>query len=331
MKETGANARVIFVPPPFAADAIMEAADAGIPLHRRHHRGHPGARHGAGASAIAGQPPDVPADRPELPGRHHARRSARSASCPATSTGRAASAWCRARARSPTRRCTSSPSSGLGQSTAVGIGGDPVNGTDFIDVLKLFKDDPETDAVIMIGEIGGSARRAARRVRRKHDVKKPVVGFIAGRTAPPGKRMGHAGAIISGGKGTRRGEDQGAWRPRASLMAAAAAELGTTLQDGRRSAGAAKKNALAVHLSHEKARGPRTMAIERTLSIIKPDGWRRASSARSSPASRRRAQARRDPPAAPVAEGGRGLLRRPQGAPFFKDLVELHDLAARWS
>jgi succinyl-CoA synthetase alpha subunit len=117
---------------------------------------------------------------------------------------------------------------GMGQSTAVGIGGDPVNGTDFVDVLRLFNADPETDAVIMIGEIGGGAEeRAAEYI--KSEFKKPVAGFIAGQSAPEGKRMGHAGAIISGGKGTAKAKIS-ALQDAGVLMAASPAELGTTLK-----------------------------------------------------------------------------------------------------
>jgi succinyl-CoA synthetase alpha subunit len=127
---------------------------------------------------------------------------------------------------------------GLGQSTAVGIGGDPVNGTDFVDVLKLFNADPETDAVIMIGEIGGNAEEAgAEYVAREFT--KPIAGFIAGQSAPPGKRMGHAGAIISGGKGTAT-EKMKAMEAAGFLMAASPAELGTTLQEALKR-GAPKK------------------------------------------------------------------------------------------
>jgi len=196
-KETGANASVIFVPPPFAADAIMEAADAGLPLVVCITEGIPtldmvkawrfleGRRTrligpncpgiiSPGKCKVGIMPGSI-----HLPG--HVGVISRSGTLTYEAVGQLSHL-------------------GIGQSTCIGIGGDPIIGTNFVDALALFNADPDTHAIVMIGEIGGNAEETAAAYVKAH-VKKPVVGFVAGRTAPPGRRMGHAGAIVAGGSG----------------------------------------------------------------------------------------------------------------------------------
>jgi succinyl-CoA synthetase alpha subunit len=226
VRETGANATVIYVPPPFAADAILEAVDAAIPLIICITEGVPvrdmvkvkryleGRR-----SQLLG--PNCPGTITPgeskigiMPGHIHLAGTIGVVSRSGTLTYEAVDQLTRL---------------GLGQSTCVGIGGDPVHGFEFIDVLKLFHQDPKTSAVVMIGEIGGSAEEEAA-AWIKSNMKKPVVGFIAGQTAPAGKRMGHAGAIISGGKGTAK-EKIAAMNAAGIHMASSPATIGGTMQE----------------------------------------------------------------------------------------------------
>jgi len=227
VKETGANASVIFVPPPFAADAIMEAADAGIALVVCISEGIPVNDMIRVWSYLQTKPgtrlvgPNCPGVITPgqckigiMPGHIHKAGHVGIVSRSGTLTYEAVGQLTKI---------------GIGQSTCIGIGGDPIIGTNFVDAIRLFNEDPDTHAIIMIGEIGGSAEETAA-AYVKANVRKPVVGFIAGQTAPPGRRMGHAGAIISGGAG--RAEDKvAAMKDAGILVVPSPALMGEKMQE----------------------------------------------------------------------------------------------------
>ena len=226
VEKTGANASVVFVPPPFAADAIMEAADAGIALVVCITEGIPVVDMLKAMTFLEGKPtrligPNCPGIISPGKGKagiipHNIVREGRVGivSKSGTLTYEAIHQLTRV---------------GMGQTTCIGIGGDPLIGTSFIDALTLFQADPDTEAVIMIGEIGGSAEEDAA-AWIKQNFRKPVVGFIAGQTAPPGRRMGHAGAIISGGTGTAK-EKMAALAAAGVRVVRSPADMGTALKE----------------------------------------------------------------------------------------------------
>jgi succinyl-CoA synthetase alpha subunit len=225
VKATGANATVIFVPPAFAADAVMEAADAGVPLAVCITEGIPALDMVKAWAFLRGRKtrligPNCPGIISPgkckigiMPGHIHKPGHVGVVSRSGTLTYEAVGQLTKL---------------GIGQSTCIGIGGDPIIGTNFVDALELFNQDPETNAIVMIGEIGGNAEETAAAYVKAH-VNKPVVGFIAGQTAPPGRRMGHAGAIISGGSG-KASDKIKAMEEAGIKVCASPAEIGEKIQ-----------------------------------------------------------------------------------------------------